>query len=167
MWVAWAVARFTVGGSCNRPETAENFTKELYLGRWHQMFVGKETPFQDMECVSTTYADNDGTNIRVDNQSMDPATMDFGNNWQNGPPPAGEPKFFFSAHCSEWQPGFCQVKPFWFVPYNDYKVIGFDSDTANGYSIVYGCDTYLGGAYKQDWNWVLTRQALVIGTAAW
>ena len=98
---------------------------------------------------------------------MDPATGNFGNNWKNGPPPAGEPDFFFSAHCSEWNPGHCQVKPFWFTPYNDYKVIGFDSDPTNGYSIVYGCDTYLAGAYIQDWSWVLTRPALVIGTAAW
>ena len=46
-------------------------------------------------------------------------------------------------------------------------MIGFDSDPSNGYVIVYGCDTYLGGAYKQDWNWILTREALVIGSSAW
>ena len=36
-----------------------------------------------------------------------------------------------------------------------------------GYSIVYGCDTFLGGAIKLNWVWVLTRQAYVINSAAW
>ena len=66
LWTAWAVARFTVGGTCSRPDTAENFTKAAYLGRWHQMFVGKDVPTPNT-CVTATYADNDGTNIRVDN----------------------------------------------------------------------------------------------------
>ena len=46
-------------------------------------------------------------------------------------------------------------------------MVGLDTDPSNGYAVVYGCDTYLNGAYKQDWNWIVTRQALVIGSAAW
>ena len=35
-WAAWIVCRLTIGGMCDRPETAQNFTKESYLGRWNQ-----------------------------------------------------------------------------------------------------------------------------------
>ena len=46
-------------------------------------------------------------------------------------------------------------------------MIGFSPDTTNGYSIVYGCDTFVAGAIKLDWMWVVTRSALVVNSAAW
>ena len=164
-WASWIVCRLTIGGMCDRPETAQNFTKASYLGRWYQQFVATTVPFGD-DCVTATYADKDGTNIQVDNQSHTPNMQDFGN-WINGPPPAGEPDRYFKAHCSDFTTGHCQVKPFLFSPWNDYKVVGYDEDQATGYSMVYGCDTFIAGAIKLDWMWVITRQANVIGSADW
>ena len=164
-WTAWIVCRLTIGGMCDRPEPATNFSKETYLGRWYQQFVATTVPFGD-DCVTATYADKDGTNIQVDNQSSVPGQAPS-SNWKNGPPPAGEPDQYFKAHCSEFTTGHCQVKPFLFSPWNDYKVIAYDDDQSNGYSIVYGCDTFIAGAVKLDWMWVITRQALVINSTAW
>merc|ERR1712228_409960 len=166
-WTAWAIARFTVGGYCARPELAENFTKESYLGRWYEMYAGKTVPFEaNKDCITATYADKDGTNIRVDNQSYRISDGSF-SNWEDGTPPAGRPRKYFKAHCTDWIPGHCQVKPFWWNPWSDYKVVAYDPDPTNGYSIVYGCDTFLGGAIKLDYFWALTRSALVIDTPAW
>ena len=77
-WTLWIVARLTIGGMCDRPEPATNFDKSLYLGRWYQQFVGVEVPF-GYDCVTATYADKDGTNIQVDNQSHTPYQTDFSN----------------------------------------------------------------------------------------
>ena len=128
------------------------------------MYQSTTVPFGE-DCITATYADADGTNIQVDNQSYNIATSSFGN-W-DGTPPAGKPNQYFTAHCSDWTPGHCQVKPFWFSPYNDYKVIGYDPDATNGYSVVYGCDTFVAGAVKLDWLWVITRQPQDIGSASW
>merc|ERR1712228_261936 len=130
------------------------------------MYVGKSVPFPTNECITATYSDKDGTNIQVDNQAYDVSEEKFGN-WRGGTPPVGGPNRYFTAHCSDFTTGHCQVKPFFFAPYNDYKVVGFDGDQTNGYSIVYGCDTFIAGAIKLDWMWVITRQALVIGSGAW
>ena len=45
LWAGWAVARFTIGGSCSRPDLAENFEKPAFLGRWYQAFVGSKVGF--------------------------------------------------------------------------------------------------------------------------
>merc|ERR1712113_663715 len=111
------------------------------------------------------YSDSDGTNIQVDNQQYLLETSTF-TNW-DGTPPAGKPKKYFTAHCSDFTAGHCQVKPRFFSPYSDYKIVGFDSDQSTGYSIVYGCETFIAGAIKLDYMWVITRQALEIGSAAW
>merc|ERR1711915_839835 len=128
------------------------------------MYQATTVPF-GTDCITATYADKDGTNIQVDNQQYTLATSSWGN-WK-GTPPDGEPDRDFTAHCSDWRTGHCQVKPFFFSPYNDYKAVGFDEDQTNGFSIVYGCDTFIAGAIKLDWMWVITRQALVIGSGAW
>merc|ERR1712087_832716 len=74
----------TVGGYCARPELAENFTKESYLGRWYEMYAGKTVPFEaNKDCITATYADKDGTNIRVDNQSYRISDGSF-SNWEDG-----------------------------------------------------------------------------------
>ena len=165
-WTGWIVCRFTVGGMCAKPELASNFDKDLYLGRWYQMYQAKPVPFGG-DCITATYSDRDGTNIRVNNQQYNPTTGSFGSNWKNGPPPAGGPDRLFKAHCSEFTTGHCQVKPFLFSPWNDYKIVDFDPDVNLGYSLVYGCDTFVAGAVKLDWVWVITRSALVIGSADW
>ena len=164
-WTGWIVCRLTIGGMCAKPDLAENFDTSLYLGRWYQMYVAKNVPFQDSDCITATYADKDGTNIQVDNQSYKISDGKL-SNW-DGTPPNGKPKRYFVAHCSDFTTGHCQVKPFWFNPWNDYKIVGFDPDPVNGYSIVYGCDTFIGGAIKLDWVWIITRSALEINSAAW
>ena len=159
-WTAWIVCRLTVGGMCDRPELADNFVATDYLGRWYQLYQSTTVPFGG-DCVTATYSlYDDEVNIRVDNQQYNIANAEFGNNWKDGPPPAGNPNRLFTAHCSEWTAGHCQVKPFFFAPYNDYKVVSFDNTDANGHSIVYGCDTFVAGAIKLDWVWVLTRTAI-------
>ena len=62
IWTVWLVARLTVGGLCASPPLADNFTKEAYLGRWHQQFVAKGR-FEWAECVTATYAAIDETDI--------------------------------------------------------------------------------------------------------
>ena len=165
-WTAWIVCRLTVGGMCAKPSLASNFDKSLYLGRWYQMYQAKTVPF-GTDCITATYSDLDGTNIRVNNQqfTLSKAPNGWGN-WK-GTPPAGGPDRLFKAHCSDWTTGHCQVKPFLFSPWNDYKVVDLDTDPNLGYSLVYGCDTFIAGAVKLDWIWVITRQALVIGSADW
>ena len=166
-WTGWIVARLTVGGMCERPELAENFVAADYLGRWYQMYQSTTVPFGGGDCIEATYSlYDDGVNIRVNNQNYDIATDDFGGNWGGGVPPVGDPTTLFTAHCSDWTPGNCQVKPYWFTPYSAYKVVGIDFTDANGYSLVYGCNTLLAGAFKVDYMWVLTKTALQIGTAA-
>ena len=59
------------------------------------------------------------------------------------------------------------MKPFFFAPWGNYKVVEVNYDTTLGYSVVYGCQVYLGGAIKLDWMWVITRSALEIGTSNW
>ena len=66
-WTGWIGARLTVGGACEKPETASNFVKADYTGRWYQMYQATTVPFGS-DCITATYADEDGTNIQVDNQ---------------------------------------------------------------------------------------------------
>lgn len=35
------------------------------------------------------------------------------------------------------------------------------------YSIVYNCDAFFGGAYKDEYLWILSRTPLAINSAAW
>ena len=35
------------------------------------------------------------------------------------------------------------------------------------YSVVYNCDDFAGGTYKDQFLWVLTRDRFEVGTAAW
>ena len=160
-WIVWLVCRLTVGGMCERPELAENFVKADYLTRWYQMYQSKTVPFGvGSKCVTATYSlYDDETNIRVNNQVYDIASGSFGRNWKGGVPD-GEPTRLFTAHCSEWTRGHCQAKPNFFRPYSDYNIVGIDFTDANGYSIVYGCETFLAGAIKLDFVWVLTKTAL-------
>lgn len=75
----------------------------------------------------------------------------------DGPPNTAD------AQCSSFRSGHCQVKFVWIQPWSDYQVLYTDYDT---HSVVYGCDTFVGGMVKLDWLWALTRVPNAIGSAA-
>ena len=75
----------------------------------------------------------------------------------------GNPTTPAKAHCSSWRSGHCQVSFNAFQPWSDYKILNTDYST---HSVVYGCDSFLGGMIKLDWLWVITRVPNAIGSAA-
>ena len=154
-WITWLVLRLTVGGDCPRPELEADFDKDLYLGRWYEMFRDETVPFESHDCATATYFELSNNYIDVNNVEYDTVNQVF---------PNGEEPSDARAQCSFWQPGLCQVKFFELAPWSDYKVMETDHTS---YSVVYGCDTFLAGAIKLEWLWVLTRNALEINSADW
>ena len=67
IWIGWIVARFTVGGNCERPTLDQNFQKQDYLGRWYEMYRENSVPFESEDCATATYVDLPGNYIQVNN----------------------------------------------------------------------------------------------------
>ena len=65
---------------------------------------------------------------------------------------------------SGWRDGLVNVKFFELAPWANYMVLETDYTS---YSIVYNCDDFAGGSYKDQWLWVLTRDALEVNSADW
>ena len=119
------------------------------------MFRDETVPFESHDCATATYFELPSNYIDVNNVEFDVTNQIY---------PKGEEPGDARAQCSFWQSGLCQVKFFELAPWSDYKVVSTDYTS---YSIVYGCDTFLAGAIKLEWLWVLTRTALEIGTSDW
>ena len=110
-------------------------------------------PFEEYDCASATYVELPGNFIEVNNNEYDRVGARF---------PSGDPSDPGTAQCSNFRSGLCQVKFFPLSPWSDYSVMETDYTTR---TVVYGCDTFGGGAIKFDWLWTLTRTPLAIGSA--
>ena len=57
LWTAWTGLRATIGGTCPfpGPELQENFDRDRYLGRWHEMFRHYDVPYEVGDCATATY----------------------------------------------------------------------------------------------------------------
>ena len=155
MWIGWLVVRILFGGDCPQPDLASNFDRDLYLGRWYEMFREVSVPFESYDCATATYYDLGNNYIDVNNIEFDVDNQVFPNGMEPGDA---------RAQCSFWQPGLCQVKFFELAPWSDYKIIETDHTS---YSVVYGCDSFIAGMIKLEWMWVLTRNPLEINSADW
>ena len=67
IWIGWAVARFTVGGSCERPALQKEFERGKYLRRWYEMYRENTVPFESEDCATATYVEQPGNYIQVNN----------------------------------------------------------------------------------------------------
>ena len=153
IWIGWLVGRLTVGGMCERPTLQADFDRQQYLGRWYEMYREVSVPFEEYDCATATYVELPRNFIEVNNIEYDIDGARF---------PRGDPTNPGTAQCSNFRSGLCQVKFFPLSPWSDYSILETDYTTR---SIVYGCDTFLGGAIKFDWLWTLTRDPLAIDSA--
>lgn len=151
LWAGYLAARLTVGGLCERPQLVKNFDSDQYLGRWYEIYRSPN-PFESEDCATADYVRLPGNYIEVNNIEY---SIDQQKNLEGIPDPG-------KAQCSSFRSGLCQVKFFELSPWSDYSILYTDYDTV---SVVYGCDTFLGGALKLDWMWALTRDPLEIGSA--
>ena len=155
IWTAWLIARLTIGGQCQQPTSlVDDFQPDRYLGRWYEMYREKTIPFESYDCGTATYVKLDQNYIEVNNQEYNIQGVKWG---------SSNPTKAAKAQCSGFRSGHCQVSFFWAQPWSDYKVMMTDYDS---YSVVYGCDTYGAGVYKNDWLWTLARTPLATDSAA-
>ena len=116
------------------------------------MFREKTVPYEDYDCATATYVEQPPNYIDVYNVEYDRDGARF---------PRGDPPNLGVAQCSNFRSGLCQVKFFPISPWSDYSILETDYTTR---SVVYACDSFLGNAIKLDWLWVVTRDALAIGS---
>ena len=154
LWAGWFVLSLIFGGRCEQPELVQNFVSKKYLGRWYEIYREKSVPFEQEDCATATYRELDGNFIEVNNIEYNIAESKWAA--ENPTKPA-------DAQCSAFRSGHCQVKFVWVQPWSDYKILYTDYTT---HSVVYGCDTFVGGMVKFDWLWALTRVPNAIGSAA-
>ena len=60
----------TIGGTCPSHiewELQPNFQRDKYLGRWHEMFRNKETPYEYADCSTATYTKMSLNRIQIYN----------------------------------------------------------------------------------------------------
>ena len=67
VWSAWLVARFTLGGWCERPRLEQEFDRARYLGRWYEMYREQTVPFESYDCATATYVELPKNYIEVNN----------------------------------------------------------------------------------------------------
>lgn len=154
--VAYLAARITLGGQCPAVELQANFDIDQYLGKWYEIFRAESVPFgSDGDCAVVRYSRKDDGGVDVDNRDYVIATDSFRSDGY------GIDESFGEAYCSDWTSGLCHVRFFTLTPWGNYEVL--DTDYTS-YSIVYSCTTSMGGAFRPRFMWVLTRDALVIGS---
>jgi len=154
--LAYLAARITLGGQCPAVELQANFDIDQYLGKWYEIFRAESVPFgSDGDCGAIRYSRKEDGGVDVDNRDYVIATDSFRSDEY------GIDKSFGEAYCSDWTSGLCHVRFFTLTPWGNYEVLDTDYTT---YSIVYSCTTSVGGAFRPRFMWVLTREALVIGS---
>ena len=158
IWIGYISLRLTVGGTCPTHiewELQKDFNTDKYLGRWHEMFRHKDVPYEYADCSTATYSKTSLNRVQIDNREYELANKKWA---RNNDFPLGQ------AIVSGWREGLVNVKFFELAPWANYMVLETDYTT---YSIVYNCDDFAGGSYKDQWLWVLTRDALLVDSAEW
>ena len=158
IWCGYFLLRSTVGGTCPSHvmwELQKDFDEDKYLGRWHEMFRHKYVPYEYADCSTATYTKRNPNLIKIDNREYELDNQQWA---RNNDFPEGK------AIVSAWRQGLVNVKFFELAPWANYMVLSTDYET---YSIVYNCDDFAGGTYKDQWLWVLTREALEVGSDEW
>ena len=118
------------------------------------MYREKSVPFEKEDCATATYVELPSNYIEVNNIEYSIAEKKH---------PKGDPLRPGKAQCSNFRSGLCQVKFFELSPWSDYSILSADYSQN---AVVYACDTFMAGAIKFDWLWILTRAPLAIGSAA-
>mmetsp|Transcript_1165 Transcript_1165/g.2134 ORF Transcript_1165/g.2134 Transcript_1165/m.2134 type:complete len:198 (-) Transcript_1165:48-641(-) len=126
---------------------------ELYKGTWREMYRVKGNSMETGKCVSAIYGDRDDGAISVWNMQ-----------WFGDKPNQTTKDIKGKAYCPDGVSGACKVKfNNFFIPEGNYNVIDTDY---SGHAVVYSCAHTL-GFIKFEFMWVLTRDALVIGSQGW
>jgi len=100
------------------------------------MFRHKLVPYEYADCSTATYSKISLNRIEIDNREYELNN----NKWaRNNDFPIGQ------AIVSSWRSGLVNVKFFELAPWANYMVLETDYTT---YSIVYNCDDFAGGTYK-------------------
>mmetsp|Transcript_37344 Transcript_37344/g.49096 ORF Transcript_37344/g.49096 Transcript_37344/m.49096 type:complete len:149 (+) Transcript_37344:130-576(+) len=119
------------------------------------MFRHKEVPYEYADCSTATYSDRSLNRFQIDNREYELNNEKWA---RNNDFPLGK------GIVSTWRSGLANVKFFELAPWANYMVLETDYKT---YSIVFNCDAFAGGSYKDQWLWVLTREALRVDSDAW
>jgi lipocalin len=146
-------------GSCkaNPPAVAEeskDFNVDSYTGTWYEIVRDKKIFYErGTNCVTARYTNRESWastyTVGVNNGNYDVANDQVKNSYIFGP---GLDFTWSAARCAAT--GECNVKFVWF-PEGQYKVLATDYET---YSLVYGCDNWLGGFFHINQAWILSRE---------
>ena len=74
IWIGYISLRLTIGGTCPTDiewELQKDFSKDKYLGRWHEMFRHKDLPYEYADCATATYTDISLNRVQIDNREYE------------------------------------------------------------------------------------------------
>ena len=69
LWASYLALRLTVGGDCPTIDwdLQENFDRDRYLGRWHEMFRHYDVPYEIGDCATATYSNLPLNQFKIEN----------------------------------------------------------------------------------------------------
>ena len=120
------------------------------MGDWYEITRDKDVWYeQNVECVTASYSLDSGSKeypVTVNNRQYDRAKDKVKDSFI-----PGTNKTISKAKFDDQGNG--RVKFIWY-PAGNYQVLDYDPES---YSVVYGCDNWLGGLFHTQQGWLLSR----------